>query len=147
MSCGAERLFPLSYKGLSSRVFMDELAKAAGKDPYEFRHKLLRKHPRHLGVFELVANRAGWGKPLPQGRARGIALHDAFGSFVAQVAEVSVTPEGKMRVYSVGCAVDCGQVVKPATIEAQMASGIVFGLSAVLYGTVTLKDGKVEQLQ
>jgi isoquinoline 1-oxidoreductase beta subunit len=122
---------------------MDEVAHSAGKDPYEFRRALLVQHPRHRGVLELVAEKAGWGTGLPSGR--GIALHESFGSFVAQVAEVSVSPMGEVRVHRVVCAIDCGRVVNPATIEAQMESGIVFGLSAALHGAITLRNGRVEQ--
>jgi isoquinoline 1-oxidoreductase beta subunit len=95
--------------------------------------------------LERAAQKAGWGTPLPSGRARGIALHESFGSFVAQVAEVSLDPPGKVRVHRVVCAVDCGRVVNPNTVEAQMESGIVYGLSAALYGAITFKDGRVEQ--
>jgi isoquinoline 1-oxidoreductase beta subunit len=134
-----------SHTAFVVESFIDELANAAGKDPFEFRRTLLAKHPRHLGVLELAAKKAGWEKPLPQGRARGIAVHESFGSFIAQVAEISVSPQGKVRVHKVVCAVDCGRFVNPATIEAQMESGIAFGLSAALHGAITLKDGKVEQ--
>lgn len=134
-----------SHTGFVVESFIDELAHRAGKDPYEFRHKLLARHLRHRGVLELAAKSAGWGKPLPAGRAHGIAVHDSFGSYVAHVAEVSVTPGGRVRVHKVTCAVDCGRFVNPSTIEAQMESAIVFGLSATLYGAITLKDGKVEQ--
>ncbi len=134
-----------SHTAFVVESFMDELAHAAGKDPYAFRQSLLAGHPRHLGVLELAAKKAGWGKPLPQGHAHGIAVHESFGSFVAQVADVSVSPEGKVRVHKVFCAVDCGIVVNPYTIEAQMESGIVFGLSATLHGAITLKNGRVEQ--
>ncbi len=134
-----------SHTAFVVESFMDEVAYSANKDPYEFRRALLAQHPRHRGVLELVAKKAGWGKPLPPGRARGIAMHESFGSFIAQVAEVSVSPEGKVHVHKVVCAVDCGRFVNPTTIEAQMQSGIAFGLSAALYGAITLKDGKVEQ--
>ncbi len=134
-----------SHTAFVVESFMDELAHAARKDPYEFRRNLLVRHPRHLGVLELAAKKAGWGKPLPQGQARGIAVHESFGSFIAQVAEVSVSSGGKVRVHRVVCAVDCGRFVNPATIEAQMESGIAFGLSAALHGAITLKGGKVEQ--
>ncbi len=134
-----------SHTGFVVESFIDELAHAAGKDPYEFRRKLLARHPRHRGVLELAAKNAGWSRPAPQGRARGIAVHDSFGSYVAHIAEVSVNPEGKVRVHKVTCAVDCGRFVNPSTIEAQMESAIVFGLSAALYGAITLKDGKVVQ--
>ncbi len=134
-----------SHTAFVVESFMDEVAHGAGKDPYEFRRALLAQHPRHRGVLELVAKKAGWGTGLPAGRGRGIALHESFGSFVAQVAEVSVSPEGEVRVHRVVCAIDCGRVVNPATIEAQMESGIVFGLSAALHGAITLRNGRVEQ--
>ncbi len=134
-----------SHTAFVVESFIDELAHAAGKDPYEFRRRLLAGHPRHLGVLELAANKAGWGAPLPKGRARGIAVHESFKSFVAQVAEVSLNPDGKVRVHRVVCAVDCGRYVNPLTIEAQMESGIVFGLTAALYGAITLNVGRVEQ--
>ncbi len=125
--------------------FIDEMAHSAGKDPYEFRRKLLIKHPRHLGVLRLAAEKSGWGKALPKGRGRGIAVHESFGSFVAQVAEVSVNFSGQVRVHKVVCAIDCGRIVNPDTIKAQMESGIVFGLSAVLHGEITFKNGRVDQ--
>ena len=125
--------------------FIDELAHAAGKDPYEFRRGLLEKHPRHKAVLELAAEKAGWGRPLPEGRARGIALQESFGSWVAEVAEVSVSPEGKPKVHRIVCAVDCGTVVNPDIVAAQMESAIVYGLSAALSGEITLKDGRVVQ--
>jgi len=96
-------------------------------------------------VLVLAAQKAGWGKPLEAGHGLGIAVHESFGSFIAQAAEVSVTPEGKARVHRVVCAIDCGRVVNPDTVAAQMESGIVFGLSAVLHGAITLKNGRVEQ--
>lgn len=123
---------------------VDELAHAAGKDPLDYRRALLKDHPRHLGVLNLAAEKAGWGSPLPAGRARGIAVHESFGSYVAQVAEVSVE-DGAVRVHRVSCAIDCGVAVNPLMIAAQMESGIAFGLSAALYGKITLKDGRVQQ--
>ncbi len=134
-----------SHTAFVVESFLDELAHAAGKDPFEFRKGLLAKHSRHLGVLTLAAEKAGWGKPLPKGRGRGIAVHESFGSYVAEVAEVSVSPKGELRVHKVTCAVDCGRFVNPKTITAQMESGIVFGLSAALHGAITFKDGKVEQ--
>jgi len=134
-----------SHTGFVVESFIDELAHAAGKDPYEFRLRLLGKQPRHRGVLELAAKKAGWGRQLPKGRARGMAVHDSFGSFVAQVAEVSIEGTNSVRIHRVVCAVDCGMIVNPSTIEAQMESAIVFGLSAVLHGAITLKDGRVEQ--
>lgn len=123
---------------------VDELAHAAGKDPLDYRRALLKDHPRHLGVLNLAAEKAGWGSPLPEGRRRGIAVHESFGSYVAQVAEVSVE-EGAVRVHKVTCAIDCGVAVNPLMIAAQMESGIAFGLSAALHGRITLKDGRVQQ--
>jgi len=134
-----------SHTAFVVESFMDELAHAAGKDPYEFRRKLLVKQSRHRAVLELVAEKAGWGSSVAEGRGRGIALHKSFGSFVAYVAEVSVSSAGQVRVHRVVCAVDCGRVVNPNTIEAQMEGGIVFGLTAAMYGAITLKDGQVQQ--
>jgi isoquinoline 1-oxidoreductase beta subunit len=134
-----------SHTAFVVESFIDEVAHAAGEDPYEFRSKLLIKHPRHLGVVKLVSEKAGWGRPLPKGRGRGIAVHESFGSFVAQVAEVSVNPEGEVRVHRVVCAIDCGKIVNPDTIKAQMESGIVFGLSAALRGKITFQNGRVVQ--
>jgi isoquinoline 1-oxidoreductase beta subunit len=137
-----------SHTAFSTETFLDELAAAAGKDPYELRRALLAKHPRHKGVLELAAQKAGWGKPLAQAkgalRGRGIAVHESFNTFVAQVAEVTVR-DGQLKVDRVVCAVDCGVAVNPAVIRAQMESGIAFGLTAALYGAITLKNGVVEQ--
>ena len=133
-----------SHTAFVVESFLDELAHAAGKDPLEYRRALLTNSPRELGVLNLAAEKAGWGTPLPEGRARGLAVHSSFDSFVAQVAEVSMD-NGELRVHKVVCAVDCGMVVNPDTVVAQMESGIVYGLSAALYGKITLKDGKVEQ--
>jgi isoquinoline 1-oxidoreductase beta subunit len=134
-----------SHTGFVVESFIDEMAHAAGADPYEFRRGLLTRHPRHRGVLDLAAKKAGWGAPPPPGRARGIAVCELYGSFVAEVAEVSVSPPGDVHVHRVVCAVDCGRTVNPATIEAQMESGIVFGLSAALHGAITLRKGRVEQ--
>jgi len=134
-----------SHTGFVVESFMDEMAHAAGKDPYEFRRVLLKNHPRHLGVLDLAAEKAGWGKPLPEGRFRGIAMCESYGSFVSQVAEVSVPSSGRPRVHRVVCAIDCGRTVNPSIIAAQMESAIVFGLSAALYGEITLVNGRVEQ--
>ncbi len=124
--------------------FIDELAAAAGKDPFEFRRTLLAKSPRPLAVLELAAEKAGWGKPLAKGRGRGIALVNNIGSFTAQVAEASFQ-SGKLRVHRVVCAVDCGQVVNPAGVEQQIQGGIVYGLSAALKGEITIDRGRVQQ--
>jgi isoquinoline 1-oxidoreductase beta subunit len=134
-----------SHTAFVVESFIDELAHAAGKDPFEYRRALLGSQPRHKGVLELAAAKAGWGKPLPAGRARGIAVHASFGSFVAQVAEVSMSPRGQVRVHRVVAAVDCGQYVNPDTIAAQIEGGVAFGLSAALHGQITLKGGRVVQ--
>jgi isoquinoline 1-oxidoreductase beta subunit len=134
-----------THTAFATEVFIDELAIAAGQDPYAFRRALLADHPRHRAVLELAAEKAGWGAPLPKGRGRGIAVHESFDSFVAQVAEVTVQPDGSFQVDRVVCAVDCGVAVNPDVIAAQMEGGIGFGLTAALYGQITLKDGRVEQ--
>ncbi|MHB8058684.1 MAG: xanthine dehydrogenase family protein molybdopterin-binding subunit [Desulfuromonadaceae bacterium] len=134
-----------SHTAFVMESFLDELAHAAGKDPYQYRRKLLAKHPRNLKVLETAAKRAGWGKPLSAGHGRGIAVHESFGSFIAQVAEVSLDAKGSIKVHRVVCVVDCGRIVNPDTIKAQMESAITFGLSAALYGAITLKNGRVEQ--
>ena len=134
-----------SYNGFVVESFIDELAHAARKDPYEYRRALLGKAPRHRGVLELAATKAGWGTPLPKGRARGIAVFKSFESYVAQVAEVSLRSDGTVRVHRVVCAIDCGPVVNPDTVEAQMQSGIVYGLTAALKGAITIDKGRVVQ--
>jgi len=125
--------------------FMDELAAAAKRDPFEYRRALLDGSPRAKAVLELVADRAGWGGKLPAGSGRGIALLHAFGSYIAQVAEVAVSKQGDVRVRRVVCVVDCGTVVNPDIVKAQMESGIVFGITGVLWGEITIKNGRVEQ--
>jgi isoquinoline 1-oxidoreductase beta subunit len=134
-----------SHTAFVVESFVDELAHAAGKDPCDYRRALLTKQPRHLRALELAAQKADWVAPLPAGHGRGLAVHASFGSFVAQVAEVSVSQEGKIRVHRVVCAIDCGPVVNPDTIEAQMQGGIVFGLTAALYGEITFQRGRVQQ--
>ncbi len=134
-----------THTAFSTECFLDEIAEAGGKDPYTFRRELLKGHPRHLAALELAAEKAGWGDSLPKGHGRGIAVHESFRSFVAQVAEVSVSPSGHVRVHRVVCAIDCGPVVNPDTILAQMDSGIIFGLTAALYGEITLESGRVQQ--
>jgi isoquinoline 1-oxidoreductase beta subunit len=134
-----------SHTAFVVESFIDEVAQAAGKDPFEFRCNLLAASPRLKAVLELAAQKAGWGDPPPEGQFRGIAAHESFGSFVAQVAEVSVNPAGKVKVHRVVCAIDCGRVVNPDMVTAQMESGIAFGLTAALYGEITFKNGRVEQ--
>jgi len=133
-----------SHTAFALQCFVDELALLAGKDPVAYRRDLLARSPRNLGVLNLAAERAGWGVPAAAGRFRGIAVHESFGSFVAQVAEVSVA-EGGVRVHRVVCAVDCGQVVNPDTVAAQIEGAIVFGLTAALKGRITLAKGRVTQ--
>ena len=136
-----------SQNGFILESFVDELAHAAGKDPYQYRRQLLGKPlaARLLGVLDLVAEKASWGKPLPAGVHRGIAAHFAYGGYCAQVAEVSVAKDGTVKVHRVVAAIDCGWVVNPDTIAAQIESGIVYGLTAALYNEVTIKNGRVEQ--
>ncbi len=124
--------------------FMDELARAAGRDPYEYRRELLADAPRHLRVLERAASAAGWGDSPGEGRGRGIAVHESFGSFVAQVADVSIE-DGRVRVQRVVCAVDCGPTVNPSIIEAQIRSAMVYGLTAALYGEITIEGGRAVQ--
>jgi isoquinoline 1-oxidoreductase subunit beta len=124
--------------------FIDELAHAAGQDPYAFRLNQLAEKPRHRTVLEKAATMANWNQPPPSGHFRGIAMHQSFGSIVAEVAEISIETDG-LRVHRVDCAVDCGLAINPDTIVAQMESGIVYGLTGALYGEITLKQGRVEQ--
>ena len=125
--------------------FMDELAVTAKKDPVEYRRALLDKAPRAKAVLELAAEKAGWGRSLPKGSGRGVSLQFVFGTYMAQVAEVEVSKDGGVRVRRVVCAVDCGSVVNPDTVEAQIQGAVIFGISAALFGRITLKDGRVEQ--
>jgi isoquinoline 1-oxidoreductase beta subunit len=125
--------------------FMDELAAAAKKDPVDYRRALLGQAPRAKAVLELAAEKAGWGRPLSKGSGRGVSTQSVFGSYMAQVAEVEVSEGGDVRVRRVVCAVDCGSVVNPNTVEAQVQSAVIFGISAALFGEVTLKGGRVEQ--
>lgn len=133
-----------THNAFVTEVFFDELARVAGKDPFEYRRDLLAEHPRHLAVLELAASNAGWGEPLGPGQGRGIAVHESFGSFVAEVVEVSVS-EGSFTVDKVVCAVDCGIAINPDVIKAQMEGGIAYALSAALREEITLEDGAVQQ--
>jgi isoquinoline 1-oxidoreductase beta subunit len=135
-----------SQNGFFSECFIDELAAAGKKDPYEFRRRLLDKAPRLHGVLELAAQKAGWDKPLPAGRYRGIAVLEAFQSFASQVVEISVDRKARsVKVHRVVCAVDLGRVVNPANVVMQSESAIVYGLSSALYGAITISHGRVEQ--
>ena len=134
-----------SQNGWVVESFVDELAHAAGRDPYAYRRELVAGHPRLRQVLDLAAQRAGWGSAPPAGRSRGIALWQFGETFVAQVAEVSVGSDGGVRVHRVVCAADCGITVNPDTVEAQMQSSIVYGLTAALYGEITIERGRVAQ--
>src|SRR5213082_1763314 len=142
---GFWRSVGISQNAFVTECFFDEVAVAAGKDPYELRRQLLRDKPRHLRTLELAAQKAGWGTPLPAGRGRGIALAEWAPTTCAQVAEVSVRSDGSVRVHRVVCAVDCGPTVNVGQIEAQLQGGIVYGLTAALYGEITLERGRVKQ--
>jgi isoquinoline 1-oxidoreductase beta subunit len=133
-----------THTAFAIESMIDELAHAAGKDPLAYRLALLDGKPRHAAALELAAKRAGWGTPAPSGRARGLAVHESFGSIVAEVAEVSVD-QGRIRVHAVTCAVDCGTAINPLAVEAQMQGSIAFGLSAALHGKLTLTNGRVEE--
>jgi isoquinoline 1-oxidoreductase beta subunit len=134
-----------SHTGFSVETFLDEVAHAGGKDPYQLRRTLLAGQPRMLAVLDLAAKKANWGSPLPAGRARGIAGHFSFDSYVAQVAEVSLEKDGNVRVHRIVASVDCGRVINPDTVKAQIEGGIVFGLTAALKTEITLENGRVQQ--
>jgi isoquinoline 1-oxidoreductase subunit beta len=133
-----------SYNAFFTECFIDEIAAAAGKDPLQLRRALLGKHPRFLKVLDTAAAKAGWDSPAKPGIGRGIALHRSFRSIVAQVAEVEVSGS-EIKVRRVVCAIDCGMAIQPDTVAAQMESGIIFGLSAALFGEITIAKGRVEQ--
>jgi isoquinoline 1-oxidoreductase subunit beta len=133
-----------SHTGFATECFVDELAALARKDPYQFRRALLIKHPRHLRVLDLAAQKAGWGKPLPKGRGRGIAVHASFESYNAQVAEVSVT-DGNVQVHRIVSVIDCGRYVNPNIIAAQLEGGAIFAASAALFQELTFENGRLQQ--
>jgi isoquinoline 1-oxidoreductase beta subunit len=134
-----------SHTAFTVECFLDEVAAAAGKDPYEFRLSLLENDKKKAAVLKLAAEKAGWGKPAREGIFRGIAIAESFGSTVAEVAEVSVAKDGSVTVHRVVCAVDCGQTVNTDTVAAQMEGGIVYGLTAALYGEIEIEGGAVKQ--
>jgi isoquinoline 1-oxidoreductase beta subunit len=134
-----------THTAYATETFLDLLAESAGIDPLEIRRKLLGNHARHLGVLNKAAEAAGWDKPLPKGRARGIAVHESFKSFVAHVVEVSVGADGLPKVERVVAAADCGIAINPNVIKAQLEGGMGYGLSAALYGAIDLEDGRVTQ--
>jgi len=133
-----------SHNAFFSEGFVDEIAHESKQDPVAFRLSLLKEMPRHAAVLRLAAEKAGWGTPLPPGRARGVALHEAFGSIVAEVMEVSLA-NGAPRVHRVVCAADIGTVVNPNIVAQQMESSIIFGLTAALFGRIDIVNGAVQQ--
>ena len=143
MTAGFWRGVNVNHNTIYVECFMDEIAHALGQDPLEFRRKLLKL--KHLAVLNAAAEKAGWGTPAPQGVYRGLAQYNDFGTFVAAVAEVSITDRGRVKIHRVVTAVDPGTAVNPAQIERQAAGSFVYGLSAMLYGEITVKDGAVEQ--
>ena len=134
-----------THTAFAKESFLDELAALGGKDPVELRRTLLSNSPRELGVLNLAAEKAGWGSPLPAGHGRGVAVHSSFGSFGANVAEVSVDADGKVHVHRMVCAIDCGRYVNPGIIEAQVEGAVMFGLSFALYQELTFENGRIKQ--
>ena len=136
-----------THTAFATEVFFDELAAAAGKDRSSCDVRCSKDHPRHLGVLELAAEKAGWGTPLPAGRGRGVAVHESFGSFVAEVAEVTVRDDGGFSVDRVVCAVDCGIAVNPDVVRAQMEGGIGYGSERGASQQITLAGGAVQAIE
>jgi isoquinoline 1-oxidoreductase beta subunit len=134
-----------THTAYATETFLDQLADLAGIDPLAIRRKLLTKHPRHLAVLERAAEAAEWDKPLPKGKARGLAVHESFHSFVAHVVEVSAGSDGLPKVERVVCAADCGIAINPDVVKAQLEGGMGYGLSAALYGAIDLEGGRVVQ--
>jgi isoquinoline 1-oxidoreductase beta subunit len=134
-----------THTAFAMESMIDELAHAAGQDPLRFRAAMLKQSPRHLHALEVAAEKAGWGSPPPEGRARGLAVHESFGSIIAEVAEVSIAEGKRVRVHKVTCAVDCGLAVNPLGVEAQVQGAVAFGLGPVLHSEITLKEGRVQQ--
>ena len=134
-----------SHNVFVTESFLDELAAAAKQDAVAYRLSLLDTSPRAKAVLRLAAEKSGWGQPLPERVGRGVSVQFAFATYMAQVAEVEVSQGGSVRVRRVVCVVDCGTVVNPDTVQAQIQSAIMFGITAALYGEITLKDGRVEQ--
>jgi isoquinoline 1-oxidoreductase subunit beta len=146
LNTGFWRGVGVTHNNFVVESFVDELAAASAQDPVAFRRALLGKSPRALAVLDLAAREGRWGQPLPRNRGRGVSLlYSAWGSYLAQVADVEVTGSGDVRVHRIVCAVDCGQIVNPDIVRAQIESGIVYGISAALWGEVTLNNGRVEQ--
>jgi isoquinoline 1-oxidoreductase beta subunit len=145
MPVGFWRSVGSSQNAFFMESYVDELAHAAGKDAYQFRRALLAHRPDFIGVLDKIAEKGDWGKPLPKGHGRGIAIHECYGTIIGQVTEVSVSEKGEVRVHRVVAGVDCGHVVNPGIVEAQIQSGVIFGLSAALYGDLTIKDGAIQE--
>jgi isoquinoline 1-oxidoreductase subunit beta len=141
---GVWRAINYTQNAFYKECFVDEMAQAAGIDPYHYRRLLLRNSPKNLAVLDAAASKAGWGTPLPAGVFRGIALNEACGSYCAQVVEVSVA-SGRVRVHRVVAAIDCGHAVNPLSIQMQTEGAIVYALTAALYGEITVKNGAAEQ--
>jgi isoquinoline 1-oxidoreductase beta subunit len=135
-----------NQNGVYMECFIDEVARAAGADPLAFRRTLLQQHPKHLAVLNAVADKAGWGTPLPAGVHRGIAQFMGYGSYSAAVAEVSLSPRGEVRVHRMVLALDCGHAVNPDQIAAQVEGSVAYGLSAALHGEITIDKGRVNEL-
>jgi isoquinoline 1-oxidoreductase beta subunit len=134
-----------THTAYATEVFLDQLAEAAGIDPLAIRQKLLTKHPRHLNVLNIAADMAKWGEQLPAGKARGLAVHESFKSFVAHVVEVSTGEDGLPKVEKVFCAADCGIPINPDVVKAQLEGGMGYGLSAALFGAIDLEAGRIAQ--
>jgi len=134
-----------SHNVFVTESLIDELAAAAKQDPVAYRQALLGKTPRAKAVLDLAAEKAGWGQPLPKGVGRGVSIQFVFATYMAQVAEVEVSKDGAVHIRRVVCAVDCGTIVNPDTVRAQIEGAIIFGVTAALYGEITLKNGRVEQ--
>jgi isoquinoline 1-oxidoreductase beta subunit len=134
-----------SMNAFANESFVDEMAKAAGQDPYAYRMKMLEGKPRYANVLKLAAEKAGWGKPVAAGRARGIALMEGYDSYLAQVAEVSLNKDGSVKVHKITVAADVGHMVNPDTVEAQLQSSIIFGMGAVLKHQITMANGRVKE--
>ena len=135
-----------NQNGVYMECFMDEVAKAAGKDPLEFRRALMNEYPKHLAVLNAAAEKGDWGKPLPAGVHRGIAQFMGYGSYSAATAEVSVSPQGKLKVHRMVLALNCGHAVNPNQIEAQIQGSVAFGLTATLYGEMPVEKGRMVNL-
>src|SRR5260370_36159338 len=134
-----------SQNAVARDSYMDELGHAAGQDRYKVRSAAMADRPDFLHVLNALAEKGDWGKPLAAGKGRGIAIHESYNTIVGEIAEVAVSPKGEVKVERVVVAVDSGHVVNPRTVEMQMEGGVIYGLTAALYGAISIKDGRVEQ--